>query len=116
MCGAPATRYDKESGHKFNAAWLAVGKISTTKISLDGIPYCGQHRDGVIIEAKNIRFRSYPYLRTFCEMNGLVPGPSKTVWDEIEEQAAMEEPEESKNAETVQADVTDQNPFAPTAH
>jgi hypothetical protein len=42
------------------------------------VPHCASHKDGAMLSAQGgdkvkIRFRSYPYLRAFCERNGTSP-------------------------------------------
>ncbi len=43
------------------------------------VPHCNDHKEGALLGAGSgssvrIRFRSYPYLRAFCELNKVSPG------------------------------------------
>lgn len=42
------------------------------------VPHCGEHTGGALVDGDQedpyIAFRSYPYLREFCQLNGTVPG------------------------------------------
>lgn len=54
-----------------------TGKAGATVFSVE-VPHCGQHKDGAELSAAGgdrvkIRFRSYPYLRAFCQQNGITP-------------------------------------------
>ncbi len=53
-----------------------VGVTTSTKISVE-VPHCAEHKDGARLSATAksplIRFRSYPYLRAFCQLNGTSP-------------------------------------------
>ncbi|HEY1546235.1 MAG TPA: hypothetical protein VGG28_00375 [Kofleriaceae bacterium] len=57
-------------------AVLATGR---TTFTLE-VPHCGQHDNGAHLSAggsnkeMRILFRSYPYLRSFCQRNGTLPG------------------------------------------
>ena len=59
------------------AAGAVTGKAGSTVFSVE-VPHCGQHKDGAELSAAGgdrvkIRFRSYPYLRAFCQQNGIQP-------------------------------------------
>ncbi|MGI8468463.1 MAG: hypothetical protein ACR2N3_08420 [Pyrinomonadaceae bacterium] len=50
---------------------------SSTTVSVD-VPHCAEHQVGARLtgatSSPQIKFRSYPYLRAFCQLNGTIPG------------------------------------------
>lgn len=54
-----------------------VTSTSRTRTTVE-VPHCDEHKDGASLtgtaQNTHIRFRSYPYLRSFCEMNKTTPG------------------------------------------
>jgi len=54
-----------------------VGVTTRTIVSVE-VPHCGQHKGGAQLSGTpsnpHIKFRSYRYLRAFCQANGTVPG------------------------------------------
>ena len=89
VCGKPPTHRQKISMTTQNtggsvagiaAAGLTDGMISGsshTRTSVE-VPHCDEHKDGALLtgtkEKPHIKFRSYPYLRAFCELNKTKPG------------------------------------------
>jgi hypothetical protein len=88
VCGQPATRglpvsaTRAKSGQNAAIAVATGGAVlatSSTKLTIE-VPHCAQHDDGAQLNAGSnasemrILFRSYPYLRSFCERNGTQPG------------------------------------------
>lgn len=88
VCGRPATR-----GVPVSATRAKSGSNAATAIATGGavlatssttftvqVPHCAEHDNGAHLSAgardKDMRilFRSYPYLRSFCERNGAQPG------------------------------------------
>ncbi|HZJ45031.1 MAG TPA: hypothetical protein VFD63_14755 [Pyrinomonadaceae bacterium] len=54
-----------------------VGVTTRTIVSVE-VPHCAQHKGGAQLSGTpsnaHIKFRSYRYLRAFCQANGTVPG------------------------------------------
>jgi hypothetical protein len=90
VCGAPPTRGEKVQTHIQNqgSALKLIGVSAATGGAVTGragytlveveVPHCGTHKDGASIAAAGgdrvrIRFRSYPYLRAFCQQNAVPP-------------------------------------------
>jgi hypothetical protein len=81
VCGQPATHRQAVSLVTKNASSAitesAVG-LSTSTRSTVQVPHCDQHKDGAYLsgtqQKTRIVFRSYPYLRAFCQMNNTTPG------------------------------------------
>lgn len=81
VCGKPETRRDKISFRTQNASSAITAPIAgvttSTTISVE-VPHCAEHKEGARLSATPqstlIKFRSYPYLRAFCQMNGTTPG------------------------------------------
>ncbi|HVX84700.1 MAG TPA: hypothetical protein VH253_07775 [Phycisphaerae bacterium] len=81
VCGKPATQRVKVETRMMNASSAvtapAVGYSSSTVTSVE-VPHCAEHKDGAMLSGTSkdmrIRFRSYPYMRAFCELNGVGPG------------------------------------------
>jgi len=91
VCGKPAVRRDAISVSLPSAASAGKGAAVTAltggAVTQTGggvrytveVPHCGDHREGASLGAGSgsqvrIRFRSYPYLRSFCETNKITPG------------------------------------------
>ncbi|MFL6229783.1 MAG: hypothetical protein ACJ741_13510 [Pyrinomonadaceae bacterium] len=80
VCGAPETHREKIHYTTQNASSVltapTVGVTTSTKISVE-VPHCAEHKDGARLSATPthtlIKFRSYPYLRDFCQLNGTTP-------------------------------------------
>ncbi|MDQ2855813.1 MAG: hypothetical protein M3R68_05755, partial [Acidobacteriota bacterium] len=80
VCGKPEVRREKISFRTQNASSAltapTVGLTSNTTISVE-VPHCAEHKEGARLSGSPtttiIRFRSYPYLSAFCEMNGTTP-------------------------------------------
>ncbi len=53
-----------------------IGVTSSTRTTVR-VPHCDAHKDGALLtgtkDSPSIKFRSYPYLRAFCEANGTKP-------------------------------------------
>ena len=81
VCRGPETRREKVSLTTKDASSAltesTLGVSSTTKTSVE-VPHCAQHKGGAMLAGTapntRIRFRSYPYLRAFCQQNGTTPG------------------------------------------
>lgn len=90
VCGAPPTHGEKVRTRVQNqgSALALVGVSAASGGAVSGaagsttfeveVPHCGTHNDGAEIAAAGgnrvkIRFRSYPYLRAFCQQNGITP-------------------------------------------
>ena len=81
VCGGKEAGLEQINLHSQNASSAitapAVGLTTSTIVSVE-VPHCSQHKGGAQLTGtpKNthIRFRSYPYLRAFCEANSTVPG------------------------------------------
>lgn len=80
VCGKAADHKQKISTSQMNASSAVtnptIGVTSTTTISVE-VPHCAEHKDGASLtgtaSSMRIRFRSYPYMRQFCEMNQTTP-------------------------------------------
>jgi hypothetical protein len=81
VCGSPETSREKISLRMQNASSAitapAIGMTSSTTVSVE-VPHCAEHKGGARLsgtpQATHIKFRSYPYLSAFCQMNGTTPG------------------------------------------
>jgi hypothetical protein len=81
VCSSPAVRREKISFRTQNASSAitaaTVGVTTSTTISVE-VPHCAEHKEGARLSATPqttiIKFRSYPYLRAFCQLNDTVPG------------------------------------------
>lgn len=83
VCGKPETRRITVSMSTQGGGDAAVGLATggglrtSTRTSVE-VPHCDEHKDGALLTGTKdhvkIRFRSYPYLRAFCEMNHTEPG------------------------------------------
>jgi hypothetical protein len=80
VCVKPEVSREKISFRTQNASSaltaVTVGLTTSTTISVE-VPHCAEHKEGARLSATPqttiIRFRSYPYLRAFCQMNGTTP-------------------------------------------
>lgn len=80
VCGNAETNREKISFTTQNASSAltasTIGVTTNTKISVE-VPHCAEHKGGARLSATPksplIRFRSYPYLRAFCQLNGTSP-------------------------------------------
>lgn len=80
VCGAPEVRREKISLKTQNASSAltesTIGVTSSTTTSVE-VPHCAVHSMGASLSGTpsrpKIRFRSYPYLRAFCALNGTKP-------------------------------------------
>jgi hypothetical protein len=81
VCGKPGSDREKISLRMQNASSVVtastVGMTSSTTISVE-VPHCAEHKGGARLsgtpQSTHIKFRSYPYLREFCQANGTTPG------------------------------------------
>ena len=91
VCGAPPTRRDpvsvtaQRTGSAVGVLAVAgatggaiTGTAGTTRITVE-VPHCDAHKDGAALSDMGggklkIRFKSYPYLRAFCQQNNVKPG------------------------------------------
>jgi hypothetical protein len=89
VCGKPPTHRQPISMTTQNTggSLAAVGANALTDGMVTGssrtrttveVPHCDEHKDGASLtgtkDKTHIRFRSYPYMRAFCEMNKTKPG------------------------------------------
>lgn len=91
VCRQPSTRKESVSVSLPSAAsagkGLAVTALTGGVVTQTGggirytveVPHCAEHKEGAALGAGTqnrvkIRFRSYPYLRAFCEQNKITPG------------------------------------------
>ena len=90
VCGMPPTRSDavttqiQRTGSAIGVLAVAgatggavTGKAGETRFTVE-VPHCDAHKDGAALSAMGgghvkIRFRSYPYLRAFCQQNQIRP-------------------------------------------
>ena len=81
VCGKDATRKIPVSLTTTNASSVVtqstIGLTTTTRTTVE-VPHCNDHKDGAILtgtkDKPHIKFRSYPYLRAFCQLNNTTPG------------------------------------------
>jgi hypothetical protein len=81
ICGGPETKREKVSLRTQDASSAitapTVGVTTTTTVSVE-VPHCAEHNGGAMLtgtpKSTHIKFRSYPYLRAFCQVNGTTPG------------------------------------------
>jgi hypothetical protein len=81
VCGRPEARREQISLQTQNASSAVtaptVGVTTSTRVSVD-VPHCAEHNGGARLsgtpQLPHIKFRSYPYLRAFCQLNGTTPG------------------------------------------
>ena len=81
VCGNPSTHKQTIQYTTQNASSAVtsptVGLTTSTRISVE-VPHCDGHKDGASLtgtpKSMHIRFRSYPYLRAFCDLNKTIPG------------------------------------------
>lgn len=91
VCGASPTQGEKVSAHLQNqgsalsligvsgaSGGAVTGRPGYTLVEVE-VPHCASHKEGALLAAGGgnrvqIRFRSYPYLRAFCQQNGTLPG------------------------------------------
>lgn len=78
VCCGPPTHGEticEEVAHGATAVTLVAGVTVHNKITIDGIPHCAEHSDGIAVDDNShLRFRSYPFLRAFCRLNRIRPG------------------------------------------
>jgi len=91
LCSSPSSRREPISVSVPSAAsagkGLAVTALTGGVITQSGggtrytieVPHCAEHKEGAFLGAGSgkgvqIRFRSYPFLREFCELNKITPG------------------------------------------
>jgi hypothetical protein len=80
ICGKPGVSREKISLRMQNSSSAltaaAVGVTTSTTVSVE-VPHCAEHKGGARLsgtpQAAHIKFRSYPYLSAFCQMNGTTP-------------------------------------------
>ena len=81
VCGKPEVSREKITLRMQNSSSVVtaatVGVTTSTTVSVE-VPHCAEHKEGARLsgtpQATLIRFRSYPYLSAFCQMNGTTPG------------------------------------------
>jgi hypothetical protein len=83
VCGAEVRRCDEimlttRETEAWQWASVGAGETHAWKAVTVSVPHCEDHADGAILGLDSrlgpyIRFRSYPYLRAFCQLNGTHP-------------------------------------------
>jgi hypothetical protein len=81
VCGGKEVGLEQISMQSQNASSAitapTVGVTTRTIVSVE-VPHCAQHKGGAQLSGTpnnpHIKFRSYQYLRAFCDANGTVPG------------------------------------------
>ena len=81
VCGGQETKREKISLRMQNASSAVTAPIAgvttDTTVSTEA-PHCEEHSGGARLsgspQSPHIKFRSYPYLRAFCRLNGTTPG------------------------------------------
>jgi hypothetical protein len=83
VCGSEARRRDEillttRETESWQTASGGAGETQGWKAVSVSVPYCENHTDGAILGLDSrlgpyIRFKSYPYLRAFCQLNGTQP-------------------------------------------
>ena len=81
ICGKTEASREKITLRMQNASSAltaaTVGVTTSTTVSVE-VPHCAEHSGGARLagtpQATHIRFRSYPYLNAFCQLNGTTPG------------------------------------------
>jgi hypothetical protein len=83
VCGAEGRRKDEillttRETESWQSGSGGAGETHTWKAISVSVPHCEDHTDGAILGLDSrlgpyIRFRSYPYLRAFCQLNGTQP-------------------------------------------
>ena len=80
VCGRAEAGREKVSLQTLQASSAVTapaGLTSYTRVSVE-VPHCAEHAGGARLtgtpDNPHIKFRSYPYLRAFCQMNGTTPG------------------------------------------
>ena len=81
VCGRPEVTREKITLRTQNASSVVtaatVGVTTSTTVSVE-VPHCAEHEGGARLsgtpQSTHIRFRSYPYLSAFCQVNATTPG------------------------------------------
>jgi hypothetical protein len=81
ICAKPGVSREKISLRMQNSSSVVtaatVGVTTSTTVSVE-VPHCAEHKGGARLsgtpQATHIKFRSYPYLSAFCQVNGTTPG------------------------------------------
>ena len=81
ICGRPEVGREKITLQTQNTSSVVtaatVGLTTSTTVSVE-VPHCAEHKGGARLsgtpQSTHIKFRSYPYLSVFCQMNGTTPG------------------------------------------
>jgi hypothetical protein len=81
VCGEPEAGREQIKLRMQNASSAltasTVGVTTYTEVSV-AVPHCAAHKGGARLtgtpKGAHIKFRSYPYLRAFCRLNGTTPG------------------------------------------
>ena len=81
VCGgkeASLETISMQSQNASSAVTAPVAGVTTRTIVSVEVPHCAQHESGAQLTGTpnnpHIKFRSYPYLRAFCQANSTVPG------------------------------------------
>ena len=81
VCGGKEASLEPISMQTQNASSAVtapVAGVTTRTIVSVEVPHCAQHKAGAQLTGTpnnpHIKFRSYPYLRAFCQANSTVPG------------------------------------------
>lgn len=81
VCQKPEERREKITLRMQNASSAitapVAGVTTTSTVSVE-VPHCAEHKEGARLSGStdkpHIKFRSYPYLRAFCQLNGTTVG------------------------------------------
>lgn len=81
VCGLRETAREKITLAEQNASSVVtaptIGVTTSTSLIVE-VPHCPAHPGGALLsgtpKSPYIKFRSYPYLRAFCQLNGTIPG------------------------------------------
>jgi hypothetical protein len=81
VCGGPEVRRDEieVTAPKQSDRDALGGDATSWAVISAQAPHCEEHREGAILawspsSGVRVKFRSYPYLRAFCERNQTLPG------------------------------------------
>jgi hypothetical protein len=73
VCGDPITHYGQAKKTNMNVSKLLVGRVSVSTGSVNNIPYCAAHNDGVSLDIKYgsliLNFNDYGARRRYLAMN-----------------------------------------------
>jgi hypothetical protein len=81
VCGQPDAGREQISLRMQKASSAVTAPtigVTTDQIVSVEVPHCAEHKGGARLsgtpQSPHIKFRSYPYLRAFCQLNNTTPG------------------------------------------